>query len=487
MPEPGAGPFVDVPLDPGSSTKGTRYFHALFHFGASPEIGAVNRRSKTLPRALRSLAALALAGAACGAQAQASELNLWVMSTTEAQQQDMRELLKPYLAGHPNLRVNVTVLNWESAWAKITAAAASGQGPDVIELGSTWVASISSMGALEPLSAAQQQEAGGAAAFFPVMWGTTHRHDDATVYAVPWYADARAAYYRSDVFRKAGIDPRDAFANWGSFKQAMQRLNGVEFNGRKIAALGYPGKNDWNVVHNMAPWIWNAGGDFLSADRRHSAVNATEAVQAAVYYTSFAAEGLVPATALEKDSGQIENGFFNGQYAVIFSGPWILKQMKTPKAKGGQLESLAAQNFGIAPYPAGLKGSQTFFSGSNLAVMKSSKHKADAWKLAAFLVSRDAQVRFSQMSGMLPARLDAANHPALTADAHYAEFLAQVRNGRHYPSVAGWGPLESVYLKNLGSMFDMVAGVKGKYSPLAVKQALDAAAKEADQVLAESN
>ncbi|MFO1336820.1 MAG: extracellular solute-binding protein [Burkholderiaceae bacterium] len=432
-------------------------------------------------------AAAALALAAPRAGAQATELNLWVMSTTEAQQQDMRELLKPFLATRPTLRVNVTVLNWESAWAKITAAAASGQGPDVIELGSTWVAAISSMGALEPLSDAQQKEAGGAAAFFPVMWGTTHRFDDAKVYAVPWYADARAAYYRSDVFKKAGVDPRDAFANWGSFKQAMQKLNGTELGGKKVAALGYPGKNDWNVVHNMAPWIWNAGGDFLSADRQRSAIQSTEAVQAAVYYTSFAAEGLVPPSALEKDSGQIENGFFNGQYAVIFSGPWLLKQTRTPKAKGGQQESLAARNFGIAPYPAGLKGSQSFFSGSDLAVMKSSKHKAEAWALAAFITGREAQVRFSQMSGMLPTRLDAANDPALTADPHYAEFLAQVRNGRHYPSVAGWGPLESVYLKHLGNMFDMVAGVGGsKYSPAAVKQSLDAAAKEADQVLAQT-
>lgn len=433
-------------------------------------------------------AALALVGVLNPppAAAQATELNLWVMATTEQQQQDMRDLLKPYLAKQPNLRVNVTVLNWESAWAKITAAAASGQGPDVLELGSTWVAAISSMGALEPLSTAQQNEVGGSAAFFPVMWGTTHRHDDAKVYAVPWYADARAAYYRTDVFKKAGVDPRDAFANWGSFKQAMQKVNGTEIAGKKIAALGYPGKNDWNVVHNMAPWIWNAGGDFLSSDKQRSAIASTEAVQATLYYTSFAAEGLVPSTALEKDSGQIENGFFNGQYAVVFSGPWLLKQLKTPKAKGGQLETLTASNFGIAPYPAGLKGSQTFFSGSNLAVMKSSKHKAEAWKLTAFLTGRDAQVQYSQVSSMLPARLDAANDPALTADPHYAEFLAQVRSGRHYPSVAGWGPLESVYLKNLGNMFDMVAGVRGKYTPSAVKQALDAAAREADQVLAES-
>ena len=64
--------------------------------------------------------------------------------------------------------------------------------------------------------------------------------------------------------------------------------------------------------------------------------------------------------------------------------------------------------------------------------------------------------------------------------------IAQVKNGRHYPAIAGWGPLESVYLKNLGNMFDIVSGVKGKYSPLSIKQAMDAAAQEADQVLSSS-
>ncbi len=436
---------------------------------------------------IKTLRRLAAALSLCfAANTHATELNIWVMTTTSQQQQDMRELIKPYLAKNPNLRVNVTVLNWESAWNKITAAAASGQGPDLLELGTTWVAAISSMGALEPLSAQQQQEVGGGPAFFPAVWGTTHRYDDSTIYALPWYADARAAFYRSDVFKKAGINPRDAFLNWGSFKQAMQKINGMEIDGKKIAALGYPGKNDWNVVHNLAPWIWNAGGDLLTPDRRKSAINSPETLQAITYYTSFAAEGLMPLSALEKDSVQIENGFFNGQYAVVFSGPWTLKIAATPKAKGGQAESVAAHNFGVAPYPAGLKGNQTFFSGSDLAIMKSSKNKEEAWKLLSYLVSPAAQVTYSKMSGMLPTRLDAANDAQLMADPHYAEFVAQIKNGRHYPSVPAWGPLESVYLKDIGNTFDIVAGVRGKYSPQALKQALDATASEANDVLEES-
>jgi len=75
-----------------------------------------------------------------------------------------------------------------------------------------------------------------------------------------------------DARREAKEDPDNATLK-KALSDAEQKINGMEIDGKKIAALGYPGKNDWNVVHNLAPWIWNAGGDLLSADRRHSAIN----------------------------------------------------------------------------------------------------------------------------------------------------------------------------------------------------------------------
>src|SRR5271156_2228972 len=115
-------------------------------------------------RAVLFAATMALSLGGVVQSANATELNIWVMAQTSQQQQDMKDLLRPYLAKNPNLRVNVTVLNWESAWSKITAAAASGQGPDLLELGTTWVAAISSMGALEPLNVQRQNEVGGSTA-----------------------------------------------------------------------------------------------------------------------------------------------------------------------------------------------------------------------------------------------------------------------------------------------------------------------------------
>lgn len=431
-----------------------------------------------------------------------SELNVWVMSTTAQPQQDMKEILRPFLLANPHLRVNVTVLNWESAWAKINAAADSGQGPDVVELGSTWVASILSKNVLEAVPSDLMKSLGGQQQFLPALWSSSHLYRDERVYALPWYGGARVAFYRTDLFKQAGIRTEDAFANWGSFKQAMRKLQSLKVDGKPIAALGYPGKHDWDILHNLAPWIWNAGGDFLSKDQTRSSINSPETLQAITFFKSFAEEGLVPTSALEKDSAQIEMAFFRGEFAVIFSGPWVLKVLSTEKAKGGQKESHTAANFSVAPYPAGIRGNQTLFSGSNLAVMKSSKNKEEAWRLLQFLMSREVQVKYSLLSGMLPARVDALHDPSLLKVAHYADFLEQIKLGRHYPVVPAWGKLENVFRSSIGQVMTANAkpndsqpieklsketastiGVGVNSNAFSIKKILDKAAYEADQIL----
>ena len=64
-------------------------------------------------------------------------------------------------------------------------------------------------------------------------------------------------------------------------------------------------------------------------------------------------------------------------------------------------------NFDVAPYPAGPHGHATFFGGSNLAIFKGSRHKAEAWDLEKYLGGKAAQVQLSLLSSMMPARIDA--------------------------------------------------------------------------------
>lgn len=159
-------------------------------------------------------------------------LNAWVMPNSPKPDADFLKTLEPYLKEHPNVTMKVTVLDWGSAWTKITTAATSGEGPDLLQLGSTWVPAIASMGGIDKVTD-KVADVGGAEAFLPAIWTTTSIAGDSEVYGVPWFVDARAIYYRTDVFKQAGVDTATAFKDWDSFKSALQAVNGQTVDGKR--------------------------------------------------------------------------------------------------------------------------------------------------------------------------------------------------------------------------------------------------------------
>lgn len=168
------------------------------------------------------------------------------------------------------------------------------------------------------------------------------------------------------------------------------------------------------MLHNAAPWIWGAGGEIVrqAGGRWQSALNSPESLEGLYFFLSLAQKGYVPAESLEKNTAQIEADFQAGKCAVFASGPWMIQRAQVPEAKGGFAERTAAKNLGVAPYPAGPKGRYTFFGGSNLALFNFSKNKPLAKELLKYLGGPEAQVRYAQMTGMLPALRSAWSDPS---------------------------------------------------------------------------
>lgn len=409
-------------------------------------------------------------------------LNVWIMPNSPAPDKEFLSVVKPFTDAHQNIDVKVTVLDWGSAWTKITTAATSGEAPDIVQLGTTWVAAIASMGALEDLTS-KVSEVGGAAAFLPASWATSGIKNSGITSAIPWFADTRGIFYRKDVFEKAGIDPKQGLATWDLMMETAKKINNIEINGKKVAALGVPGKNDWNVLHNVAPWIWEAGGDLLTPDDKQAAFNNDAALKGLDFYTSFAVQGLVPKAALEKNSADIESNFANGEYAMIIDGPWVIKNFETPADKGGMGNSPVAKNYGVVPLPQGPAGRFSFFGGSDLAIFKSSKHKAEAFELIKYLASKDGQIAYSKVSGQLPALKEAFDDSYITSDPNRAVFKEIAQYGRSYPAIPAWGPIENIMVKHIGTVWDDVAGVNGKFDPKMVKDEMNKAAEEVNGAL----
>ena len=339
------------------------------------------------------------------------------------------------------------------------------------------------MGALEELSKEAIAAVGGPKAFVPVAWQSTGIEGSGKTTAVPWFVDARALFFRTDAFKKANVSVSE-MDTWASFNAALGKLYKADlvFNDQPMAPLGISGKNDWNVIHSLAPWIWMAGGDFLSADRKTCVLDSQQAAEGIAFYISLVKQGYVPVEYLELNTAQVSGNFNSGICAMYFDGPYEVKTLTRPASEGGAGGSPAAENFSVVGYPKGPKGRFTFVGGSTLGIFKQGKHKKDAMEVIKYLTSKPVQVEYAKVSGFLPARVDAFDDPFFADDPNRKIFKAAVFYGKTYPAIPSWGLLEPILTRRLGIMWDYVTqGDETKTE--AIKAQLKLAKKEVEAIL----
>jgi len=432
------------------------------------------------------LISLSLAG--CGKSAKEGSgkvtVQFWVMPNSTEPLRDIEKIIKEFEAQNPGIKVKVTSVDWGAAWTKITTAATSGDVPDLVQIGSTWVGALSGMNSLMDLKD-KVAELGGEKTFIPAAWVSSGIDGSGQVTSIPWFMDARAMYYRTDVLREAKVSPKE-LDNWDSFAKALKKIKAakVSIDGLEIAPLGISGKNDWNVIHAIAPWMWGAGGDLIDKDRKTSIINSKNALNGVLYYIDLVRSGYVPIEYLELNTAQVSSNFNNGSCAIYFDGPYEVKTLTTPPGQGGAAGSLTSRNFAVAPYPKGPAGRFTFAGGSNLAVFKQAKHPNEAFLVIKFLTSRKPQVDYAKVTGFLPTRRDAFDDPYFTSDPNRRVFKEAVLYGRTYPCIPAWGLLEPVLTRRFGIMWEYVTGtMDGGFKVSEIKKQLDLAKSEMEGVL----
>jgi multiple sugar transport system substrate-binding protein len=400
------------------------------------------------------------------AKQQPVTLDVWIMPNAMGHDEEkFLELIRPFTDAHPLLKVVPTVLPWDVAWSKVTNAVNGGPAPDLVQLGTTWVATIASTGRLLDLTGKYDER------LFPPQVLASTTIDDrpgAAVhrFAMPWIVDTRALYYNRAACAKAGVDPKQDFANWATFKAALKKLKGVELDGKHVQPLGIP-RASWDVIHNLSWWIWGAGGGFVSRKAGDIGIASEGTLAGLDYYFAFYREGLMSPEADKGDANSVADLLRMGDIAATISYP---------------IPALPEGRFGIALVPEGPKGRFTFLGGSNLAILKSTKHPDEAVALLKFLSSEAAQVRYSAQTGLLPAAAAKYDELLPKLDSTRGAFVEQMRYGKAYPSIAQWGDIENVLRGGLNAAWDI--GIRpGPYDRAAVRRELEKMAKKIDEIV----
>jgi len=412
-------------------------------------------------------------------------VNFWIMPNGPQPKADMEKTVKPF-EQQTGVKVNVEVVGWDVQLDRIKNAAVSGQGPDVTQAGTTQVPFFAALGGFEDLSSRISQ-IGGKSAYAPGVWQTTQLQGQDGTYAVPWFTEARAIYYRKDVLKKAGIDPATAFTDVDAFQQTLQTIKDKvpTIGGKPISPFGMPGKKAFDLVHHVMPFVWDSGGAELNDDASKSTINSTQAEEGVDYVAQLVKKGLFDKSMLERDGTQVENQFKGGRLAVWIGGPWVLSTINRTDDKNWV--KAARENVGVAAMPSGPAGKAfTFVGGSNLMMYKSSQHKNEAWALMKYLSGDSVQKSYAELLSFFPARLAPQEQVGNSDDNHKA-FYSAIKQGRTYAPIAQWGAIENAYKGRFGNILDSAAGQGKPFNEGEVKSELNAAAKEADALLAQGS
>jgi multiple sugar transport system substrate-binding protein len=411
------------------------------------------------------------------------QLRLWVMNNGPDPVNDTEEIVRPF-ERETGIDVKVQLVGWDVQFDRIRNAAVSGEGPDVTQAGTTQVPFFAALDGFEDVSG-RVGDIGGEDAYAEGIWQTTQVQGRDGTFAVPWFTEARAVYYRKDLLEKAGVDPETAFTDWDAFRATLQKLkDSGAVDNKETYAFGTPGKQAFDLVHHVMPFVWDAGGAELSEDATTSTIASPEAQEGVRFVADLLPAGLYDPTALEKDGTQVEESFKGGRLAVWIGGPWVLPTVEREDDDAWAPEARA--NVGVAPMPAGPSGeAYTFVGGSNLMMFKNSENKDEAWQLMEFLSRDKTQTAYADLMGMFPARLD-PQEQAGQKDANYGAFYEAIQDGRTYAPIPQWGQVESAYQTRFGNILDMAAGQgKEDYSPEAVANELEVAEEEANGLLAQ--
>ena len=383
----------------------------------------------------------------------ATPLTIWIMPNGASPQEKLEQLLEAF-SKSTGIPTRVEVLDWGEAWNRISTMLETGKdAPDVLQLGTTWVPYFAARGELKPLNAYLDKIDSNR--FVPVSWYTSHIDSDTSIYSVPWFIDIRPVLGNKRIMEKYGITPAD-IESYTGFANAIRKVNqGKEYleDGARIHGYALPGKSDWNIPHNFAPWVWSYGGSFVEKDSEgkwRSNILSPQTLEGIAKYISFVIDSLVSTEALQANSAQIAQQFNNGELAFIVSTAEVVMQTRIHSSQGGLLNSRIGSDGVITlPFPKGTAGSVSFIGGSNLAIPAKSTNK-DAAKLLMFLTEDNSLDDYTKQIGFLP-----PSKSVLTSwaeDDAYKSLVTQLETGKTYPALPEWGEIE----QSLVSMFSAV-------------------------------
>ncbi len=391
------------------------------------------------------------------------EIEFWAIRSNPA---DIQPVLDRF-EQEQHIHVRLRTLDWDNAWAELLKVALYKHGPDLAEIGTTWLGDLVTTNALYSFSDRDINQVGPAWTFLHSAWQSTRLAGEKEVWAIPWFTEARLLFFRRPWIDQAKLDVHTAFRTPDEFAHSLATLEGCGVPMPLVIPTGHTRA----MLHNAAGFMWSSEGAFLSPDGKHVAFNSERARAGLIVYFSLG-RYLAPAArrlgSLESDSCFANNP----DAAVTLTGPWVLR------AASPELQPQL--DMSMPPVPS-------FVGGSHLVIWKHSKKIEQSLKLIRFLTDVKSQVEFSYQIGHLPAQLSALASAPFSTNPLWQVAAHALRTGRSLPASRSWGLIEDRLTNEFAEIWEQVFTDPDLDLDAVLKSRLDAVAEQIDPLLASSS
>lgn len=377
----------------------------------------------------------------------AEKITVWAMG---AEAQKIGEMVEKFTEKYPDIQVTIQAIPWSSAHDKLITAIAGGTGPDVAQMGTTWMAEFAPIGVFADLSQyLNNSNIISKDQFFPGSYDTNVV--DGRLFGVPWYVDTRVLFYRTDLVAELGYD--HAPKNWDEFKEVAYKLAQKGEYGLALSTNNY---------QEFMPFVWQNGGRIFDEDG-NIAVTEPAFVETLEFYVQLFKDNVAP---LDAQGTNLFQEFAAGRMPMYFSGPWMinLTHEQVPEIDGKWSVALMPEK----------KSRTSFIGGCNLVIFNSSKHKESAWKFVEFMGEAQNQLTWYKISGSLPTNRNTWNDSYFSDREMIKVFGQQLEDARAPLNIPQWAQIESFIQQRVQE------ACYGEKTPI---EALEALAKDIETVM----
>ncbi len=379
------------------------------------------KRTAKTALAIAAVAGLTLGMSACSAPTEEASgpLTVWVMGDSGTNFET--------LVADSGIEVDVVAIPWDAIDEKLTTAVASGNGPDILQIGLSKLATFAEAGALLPLDSLIADHPDLAPDNFPAGVSGTSTAVNGEIVSIPWTSDTRVLFTRTDILAENGIDAPPA--TWDELRADA-----------KILAARGEGQYGYYIPQWDAPlpieMTWSMGGEVIDADGNVD-FDTPEFQKAVDLYTGLYADGSVPTNS---DFDQTQ-GFISGIAPMLVSGPYLANGVSSaaPELDG---------KWQASPLPAGDGGSISLFAGSNLGIWHNSDQVDQSLALLDYISQPEQQLAWYKLTGELPTVNAALSDATLNADPNVQVYTAQLATAKVLPIVANWDGVVGTGLLN---------------------------------------